>query len=198
MRTAQNHCITRTRTHSKYNKKVKFYFKQQTVQLVLPLANVQRPFCPVLTSEIVPNTRHWRCTDHAILKLYWLDWHTTYCIQTTESCKPKRQPSRNPKLYSHCAAHLVLPHSSIDSIIGLPGQKVGEGTSACTAFAGMATISDFYFVRNSLVALLEALWAWGWIFSVSRCFTDFRIEFDIKNLLLSLYKSMWLIDCEIP
>jgi len=63
---AQTHWLPRIRTDSKGNKKVKRVdLKQPTVQLMLPPANVQKSFRQVLTSETVPNTRHWQCNDHA-------------------------------------------------------------------------------------------------------------------------------------
>ena len=46
--------------------------KQQTVQLVLLPANVQRSFCQVLTSNTVPNTRYWQCNNHATDCIDWI------------------------------------------------------------------------------------------------------------------------------
>jgi len=63
---AKTHWMSRIRTDNKGSEKVKRVdLKQQTVRLVLPPANVQRSFCQVLTSDTVPNTRHWQCNDHA-------------------------------------------------------------------------------------------------------------------------------------
>jgi len=67
--------MSRIRTDIKGNKKVKHVdLKQQTVQLALPPANVQRSFPQVLTSDTVPNTRHWQCEDHAT---DFFDWFGT-------------------------------------------------------------------------------------------------------------------------
>jgi len=71
---AQTHWTPRIRTDSKGNKMVKRVdLKQQTVQLVLPPANVQRSFCQVLASDTVPNTRHWQCNDQSTDFIDWID-----------------------------------------------------------------------------------------------------------------------------
>jgi len=70
---AQTHWMSRIRTVSTGNKKVKrVELKQQTVRLVLPPANVKRSFRQVLTSDTVPNTRHWQCNGHTTDFVDWI------------------------------------------------------------------------------------------------------------------------------
>jgi len=65
--------MPRIGTDSKGNREVKrVELKQRTVQLVLPPANVQRSFRQVLTSDTMPNTRHWQCNDHASDFIDWI------------------------------------------------------------------------------------------------------------------------------
>ena len=70
---AQTYWMPRIGTDSKGNREVKrVELKQRTVQLVLPPANVQRSFRQVLTSDTMPNTRHWQCNDHASDFIDWI------------------------------------------------------------------------------------------------------------------------------